>query len=168
MAFSSMHVFPTLAAPDPISEQAKAVNWQEQELLKTYREWQAKGKDASAARQAFATNCRCLWHQHKAQGSRTGKLGFKRVLRRLGINERAAYKAMWEAFPSERPTSRRVAAKSLPLPRLDLKKLKSLSSNADDFQLELSFGLQAIANAVAERYGLDVLFTATLTRDAKS
>ena len=158
----ALHQYPNGSAPDPISATAIAAHQQEQSLLQSYKDWQAGNKSVNAAYQAFATNCHCLWLQYKSQGSRNGKAGFKKVLRGLGIPERSAYKALWAAFPSERPTSRQNVAKLLPLPRLDLKQLKSLAGAGNDFQSELSLGLTAIANAVAERYGVNGLFTVTL------
>ena len=131
---SALHQYPNGGEPDAVSEQARAANQQEQTVLQSYQDWQAKGASSVAAQQVFAANCLFLWQRYKSQGSRKGNKGFKRVLRSLCIPERAAYRAMWAAFPTERPTSQRNAAKLLPLPRLDLKLLKSFSRNGDAFQ----------------------------------
>jgi hypothetical protein len=99
-----------------------------------------------------------------SRGLDNGALTVQNLPRRSGD----AYKAMWSAFPLERPTSRRNVAKLLPLPRLDLRQLKLLSSDGAAFQNELSLWLTAIANAVAERYGVNGLFTVTLQQSPKS
>jgi hypothetical protein len=135
---SALHQYPNGSEPDAVSEQARAANQQEQTALQSYKDWQAKSVSSVAAQQVFAANCLLLWQRYKSQGSRKGSKGFKRVLRGLCIPERAAYRAMWAAFPTERPTSQPNAAKLLPLPRLDLKLLKSFSRNGDAFQQEFS------------------------------
>lgn len=165
---SPLHEFPNDTPPDAVPAQAITNYQQEKAVAQSFKDWQAGSKSATEAYQRFATDCHCLWLRYKSQGGRKGNTGFKRVLKRLSIPERIAYKAMWSAFPMDRPTSRRTAAKLLPPQRLHLKELKSRKGDGAAFQSELRSQLQAIANSVAERYDVDVLFTVTLQQGPKS
>jgi hypothetical protein len=149
---SHSQTYPSLnPQPAIVTEEQKSNYAQEKEVQRTWVEWKAKGKESAQAEQAFATAVFTLWQRFKAQGNRKGAPGFKAVIKRLHIDEKQAYKSLWKAFPQLKPTSRRNGTK-LPLPRLELRTLKELAGKPG-FREEIEGQLNAIANAVAERYG---------------
>jgi hypothetical protein len=61
----------------------------------------------------FATLCRQLWQQEKAQGSRQGK-GFRQSLKNEGIKVGRAYRAMRKFFPADFPSQKPKGTETAP------------------------------------------------------